>query len=255
MTDLTLTIRGPRRRVPASALASVLTETLGILDELQATHAPGHPLTWYLTGLRIGSAQAVLTAEDISTDAFTIGSEFVRALDVVEMGQSLPEYFSVKSLKGLKRLAKPFGTPEVEYLEASVKSDEGSVSAKATAKIGENLRKLQTPRSSALGSITGYLDLISTRNKNKFELRDPVSKRPVSCTFTDDQLEEIKGALKHRIVVRGMVVRNASGQPLRVDDAEFEVMAEAPPLTSLVGIDQGFIGGLSLPEYWDRVGS
>ena len=255
MTDLTLKIEGPPNRVPASALASVLTETLGILDDLQVIHAPGHPMTWYITGLRVGSAQAVLTAEDISDDAFTIGKDFVRALEVVEAGHSLPEYFSVKSLTSLKRLAKPVGTPGVEYLEASVKSNAESLTARATGKVGENLEKLQIARSRALGSITGRLDLISTRGVNKFQLLDPLSRRPVSCQFSDDQLEDIKGALKHRIIVRGTVVRNSSGQPLRVEDAEFEVLGDAPPLTTLVGIDPSFTGGLSLPDYWERVGS
>jgi hypothetical protein len=41
MTNLTLKIEGPRNRVPAAALASVLTETLSILGDLQGTHALG----------------------------------------------------------------------------------------------------------------------------------------------------------------------------------------------------------------------
>lgn len=93
MTDLTLKIEGPRNRVPATVLASVLTEALGILAELQDIHAHGHRLTWYVTGLSIGSAQAVLTAEDISDDAYAVGIQFVNALKVVESGDRLPEYF------------------------------------------------------------------------------------------------------------------------------------------------------------------
>lgn len=253
MTNLTLKIEGPRNRVPASALASVLTETLSILGDLQNTHAPGHDLTWYLTGLSIGSAQAVLTAEDISDDALLVGTEFVSALKVVETGESLPDYFSAKSLKSLTKLARPFGTPGVEYLEASVRSNDTVVTVRATQKIGENLVKLQAARSRALGSITGILDTISTRGPNKFQLLDPVSRRPVSCQFSDEQLDDIKDALKRRVVVSGIVIRNSSGQPLRVEDAQFTVLDDSGPLTNLVGLDPEFTGGLSLPEYWERV--
>jgi|SRR5665213_2301226 len=255
MTNLTLKIEGPRNRVPAAALASVLTETLSILGDLQGAHAPGHTLTWYVTGLSIGSAQAVLTAEDISDDALAVGREFVTALRVVEAGDLLPEYFSSKSLRSLTKLARPFGTPGVEYLEASVRSDDTVVTARATSKITENLVKLQAARSRALGSITGTLDTISTRGPNKFQLLDPVSRRPVSCRFSDEQLDDIKDALRRRVVVSGIVVRNSSGQPLRVEDAEFSVLPDSEPLTDLVGLDPDFTGGLSLAEYWERVSS
>jgi len=255
MTNLTLKIEGPRNRVPASALASVLTETLNILEELQVTHAPGHELTWYLTGLSIGSAQAVLTAEDISDDAFHVGREFVNALEVLENGQSLPDYFSTKSLRSLTKMVRPFGTPGVEYLDARVDSDSTSVTTRATGKISENIVRLQSPRSRALGSITGTLDTISTRGPNKFQLLDPVSRRPVSCQFSDDQLDAIKDALKRRVVVSGIVVRNSSGQPLRIEEADFVVLEDSAALTKLVAIDPEFTGGLSISEYWERVGS
>lgn len=164
-----------------------------------------------------------------------------------------------KSLHSLTRLARPFGTPGVEYLEASVRSDDAkdaTVTARATSNITENLVKLQAARSRALGSITGTLDTISTRGKiNKFQLLDPVSRRPVSCQFASDQIEDIKDALQRRVVVTGIVVRNSSGQPLRVEDAQFSVLAKSEPLTNLVGLDPDFTGGLSMPDYWERVGS
>ncbi|MFY9782376.1 MAG: hypothetical protein WAK12_02430 [Acidimicrobiales bacterium] len=257
MTNLTLKIEGPRNRVPASALAVVLTESLSILEEIQQIRAAGHSVTWYITGLSIGSAQAVITAEDISDDSFVIGSEFVKAIQVVEQGESLPEYFSAKSLTGLKRMARPFGTPGVKYLEVSVRTGDRKRAARtvrATGKIVENLDKLQAPRSRSIGSITGVLDTISTRPSNKFLVFDRVSRRPVTCQFKDEQLDEIKDSFVHRVVVSGIIVRNSSGQPLRIEDAEFVVLGEPLALTGLVGIDPGFTGGLSLPEYFERVG-
>ena len=60
-------------------------------------------------------------------------------------------------------------------------------------------------------------------------------------------------ALEERVVVKGVVVRNAKGQPVRVEDAEFEVLLESPPLVGLVGLDPNFTGGLSLRDYTERI--
>lgn len=258
MTTLTLKIEGPPGRVPATALASVLTETLAILEDLRRSVARGEPVTWYVTDLKMGSAEAALSAADTTEAPFRLCHELVAGMAVAEAGEALPAYFSDASLRRLRRMARPLGTQDARYLDARVSQNGTSESARTTKISSDNIEKLRSPRSRALGSITGVLDTISTRTRSKsqrlqFQVFDPVSRRPVTCHFPKERTESVKDALDRQVVVRGTVVRNATGQPVRVDDAELEVLTEAPPLVNLVGIDPDFTGGLSLHEYMERL--
>ena len=254
MTNLTLRIEAPPNRVPVAAFAAVLTETISILTDLQYSRNQ-RVVTWYLTDLRIGSAVAVLTPEDISEESLVVGTEFVNGLKSAEEGRALPEYFSSTSLTKLSSMVRMLSTPGIEFLEASIeRAGDQTVSARATDNVRENIRRLQQPRRRSYGSISGTLDTISTRrDSKKFQILDPVSRRPVSCQFSDDQIDVVKDALTRRVVVSGTVVRNMSGQPLRIEDGELQVPDSSTPLTNLIGVDPQFTGGLSLPEYFERI--
>lgn len=254
MANLTLKIEAPPNRVPVTAFATVLADTVSILADLQ--HSRNQRIvTWYLTDLRIGSAVAVLTPEDISDESLAVGTEFVNGLRSAEEGRALPEYFSTASLTKLSSMVRMLSTPGIEFLEASIESaGEQTISARATENVRENIRRLQQPRRRSYGSISGTLDTISTRrNSKKFQILDPVSRRPVSCQFSDDQIDLVKDALTRRVVVSGTVVRNVSGQPLQIEDGEIKFSDASVPLTDLIGVDPQFTGGLSLPEYFEQI--
>lgn len=252
-TKLDLKIEAPRNMVPAEAFADVVKGIVAILHHLQSAHPSKRQITWYITDLRMGSIEATMTAEDISTESFDVGTEFVKGLQSAEEGRSLPEYFSLANVKRLTQLAKPLSIPGVEYIQARVSMNGTSVEARATKVIKTNLERLQMPRRRSIGSITGVLDTISTRVPAKFQVLDPVSRRPVSCEFPEGQVESIKDALSHRVTVSGVIVRNVSGQPLRIEDGQFEILDAAPPLTNLIGIDPDYTNGLALPAYFEHI--
>jgi hypothetical protein len=252
MTTLTLKIEGPPGRVPASALASVLSESLKILDDLRE-RARDEAVTWYVTDLKIASATAALSADDVGGVPLRVASEYVNGVRVAELGEALPPYFSDTSLGRLQRMTKPLGSQNAQYLDVSIGQNGSTQSARATGRTADNIRQLRSPRSRAIGSITGILDTISVRTNAKFQVVDPVSNRPVTCYFPKDRKEAVTNALERRVIVSGVVVRNAKGQPVRVDEAEFEILPEAPPLVGLVGLDADFTGGLSLHDYMERI--
>ena len=253
LTNLLINVMAPPRQVPAKAFADVLQETLAILDDLQHVHSPKKLVTWYITDLQMGSAKATITAEDISDTSHAVGLEFVVGLRSAEEGRALPDHFPQASLTRLAKLSKPLSYPGIEYFEASIGSNGSQVTARATKVIKSNLDRLQIPRRESFGSITGVLDTISTRTPAKFQILDPVSRRPVSCQFAPEQIDAMKDALSKRVTVRGIIVRNISGQPLRVKQGEVEVLPESLPLTNLIGVDADYTGGLSLPDYFDRI--
>ncbi|HUY57293.1 MAG TPA: hypothetical protein VMV12_05640 [Candidatus Micrarchaeaceae archaeon] len=254
MATLTLKIEGPPGRVPASALATVLTHSVRILENLREAIAPTERVTWYVTGLRMGSAQASISAESATDVPLRIGREYVTGLKTIEDGQGLPAYFSDQSLWNLERMATPLRSSDAPALTASVGENGTLLEARMTSLAGQHVDDLRLPKTRALGSITGVLDTITVRReKPKFQVFDPVSRRPVVCQFPKESIDAVKSVLAHRVNVEGIVVRNGKGQPLRVEESELRVVEAAPPLVGLVGLDPDFTGGLPLSEYMERI--
>ncbi len=254
MATLTLNIEGPPGRVPASTLATVLTESLHILEDLRRSVARNQQVKWYVTGLRMGSAVAVLAADDLTDAPLRVSHEYIHGLGVVESGEGLPSYFPDSSLTSLVRMTKVLGSDDARSLRASIGQDGESEVARVTKAAGAHVGELRSPRAHALGSITGILDTISLRGQRpKFQVLDPVSRRPVMCQFSTARTEAVKEVLGRRVTVQGTIIRNAKGQPLRVEEPAFEVVAQTPPLTGLVGIDPEFTGGLPLDKYMELV--
>jgi hypothetical protein len=252
VTTITFKIDGPPGRVPADAFATVLTESLSILKDLHRS-LRGAAVTWYVTDLKIDSAVASLSADDETDAAAHVANEYVSGLRIVESGEALPPGFSDSSLTKLKRMVKPLGSKNASHLDVTVGVNGKTESSRSTNKSAANIKQLSAPRTRAFGSITGVLDTISVRKGGRFQVLDPVSRRPVSCQFPVDRKDAVTGALEERVTVSGVVVRNAKGQPVRVEDAEFDVLPESEPLVGLIGIDPDFTGGLSVRDYMDRI--
>jgi len=252
---LSLTIEGQPGTIPGSVLARVLTESLFILDDVgkAITRRSASEIIWFVNDLRIASAAITLASrptDDIDEPVLArISMAYVNGLRIVEAGESLPPYFSDSSLKHLSRMTKPLG----REAGALIAGSSGVSNARITSQTERNLKKLQAPSSRAIGSVTGTLDVISLHGPPKFQVYDDLSNRPVGCKFRAGELEQIKAALGRRVTVNGIVVRNATGQPIRVEDPEIRILLDAPPLSQLVGIDPGFTGGMTLREYMEHV--
>jgi hypothetical protein len=256
MASLSLTIEGQPGTIPASVLARVLTDSLFILGDVgkAITRRSASEIEWFVNDLRISSVAIDLASrptEDIDEPVLTsISTAYVDGLRIMETGESLPPYFSDAALRHLGTMTKPLGRDSGALIAGS----SGVESARVTSQTDRNIRKLQAPSSRALGSVTGTLDVISLHRKPRFQVYEDLSNRPVACRFSENELEQIKSALGRRVTVNGVVVRNAKGQPIRVEEPEIRILIDGPPLTRLVGIDPGFTGGMSLSEYMEHVG-
>lgn len=250
MTTLTLDIAGPKGKVPAASLVTILDASLKSLEDLRASMTPSEEVTWYVTDLRVDSAVAVLTADSLSEAPQRVGIQFVRGLAELEHGAGLPAFFPDRALNRVGRMGQPLGVADVGRLRVAIGTDGQQEAVDVTRAISDNIKQLRWPKSRAVGSITGALDTISLRRKKpRFQVLDPVSRRPVVCDFGADQISAVKDALGRRVTVAGTIVRNSSGQPLRVEEPTFQVLPPSRALSDLVGIDPSFTGGRSLDDY------
>ena len=257
MALLSLTVEGQPDTIPGSAFAHVLVDSLLILGDVgkAITRRSASEIGGYLRDLKISSAAVTLVSrptEEVGDPILQdISAAYVDGLRIAETGESLPPYFSDASLKHLSDMSKPLGR-EAGALIA--RTGNGVHPARVTSQTGRNLKKLRAPSSRAIGSATGALDLISLHGKPKFQVYDEVSNRPVTCIFSEGELDQIKAALSKRVTVNGTVVRNAKGQPIRIESPEIRILLDGPLLSRLVGIDPGFTGVMTLKEYLERVG-
>ncbi|MFL5781020.1 MAG: hypothetical protein ACJ760_06900 [Thermoleophilaceae bacterium] len=133
---------------------------------------------------------------------------------------------------------------------------EREASAEVSANTAEHVKRLLVPKSTAIGSIIGRLEVLSLHKGYRFTVFDDVTKRGVRCAFRPERLEEIKAALPARVRVAGIIHRNAKGQPLRVEKAQLTLLqteGDLPTIEELVGIDPDFTGDETTDEYVRRL--
>ena len=99
-------------------------------------------------------------------------------------------------------------------------------------------------------SIDGVLDLVSTRKRPHFSLKEHGTGRYVQCTFADELFDEVKKALGKRIVIEGKVKFRPDGTPMSAHAIHIFIR---PPSTrsldKLIGSLPNFTEGVSAGEY------
>jgi hypothetical protein len=257
MSRLRLYIAGESGRVSFRTFVDTLNRTRLILAELdQAISEQDKPqLEWAVTGLAVGSAEAVIETEEtpITVDprlGTMVSENFVNGLGVVQEGDAIPPYYSDTALRRIGTIAQRLGKNGAESFQAT--HLDGGSSATVDAGAHAHVQQALAPRSHALGSVLGRLGLVSVEPRAYFNVYDALTHRAVRCRFKDEQFEEVRAALRQRVIVSGTVHRNARGTAISVDNAELTVMpndAELPGTADIAGLDRGFTGELPVGEY------
>lgn len=111
-----------------------------------------------------------------------------------------PDAFSPSALRHANRLAgrgtTENGTVIVTVADKSISCDK---LFRPTA------RSELVDANKSWGSVEGYLQMITVRDKHRFNLYEVLSDDRIECVFDPDLLEEVRESLNHRIVVYGTV--------------------------------------------------
>jgi len=94
------------------------------------------------------------------------------------------------------------------------------------------------------GSLVGRLSVISEKQRYKFFVVDPITKRDTRCNFEEDMLEDVLDAFTHRIEVSGLIKYRKDGSPISIDVEEFFVFPDSTDLPKSRDV-RGLLRGVS----------
>lgn len=255
---LAVRVEGPAGAISAQAFADVLRTSLNMLQELDRADPRLGARTgvWLLQDLRIGSAEATLGLAEVESSEAP--ERLVGGLRQLREAEELPQFFSPKLATNVARMGGYIGHAGVSGVSCCVLSQGApDISEAITADVVAHARASAQAVDHALGSAIGVLDIINIRHGQRVSLFDEESGRAVQCRVPAQSLEDVRGALGHRVRAIGMVTRNRRGQILRVDAQELERLGDDRPLPSaadLAGVAPWYTGELSTDEYlrWTR---
>lgn len=259
MTALRLHVEGEHNDVGLDAFVDVLKRAQLILRELDSAISgnPKGKLSWKIVDLGINSADAVIEAappEDDERLPLLVGTNFVGGIETIEKGDTMPPYFSELAVKRVGEISRKVGRNGVTGFEAELQNGQAdSIAprrAELTSRAVGSIAHLLAPKYSAHGSVMGTLGQINVQRRLTFNVYDALTKRAVKCKFKDEQFEPVRDALRCRVIVSGIVERNESGEPLRIDDPELTVLPDETVRTSEIqGLVPDMTNGLPAAEY------
>jgi len=257
MARLRLSLEGLSKEMGLPVFSGTLSESYYILRDLDlsiaASSAPS--IRWSVDGLENGTQLSTFVTGKPNEQAtgdhlHRVCMTFVEGLEFAESGEGLPPGFDDSSLKHVKRLSNKLATKGVTGFTATFLDTRRS--ARVTQLSGKRVAALMAPTYKAIGSVIGRLETISLHRRPRFLVYDEVSRRPVQSTFKTEHLEGVKEALGHRVLVSGIIHRNAKGQPLKVEESNFRILPaneQLPDTDRLIGIAPDFTGSLSTGEH------
>ena len=263
MSTLRLHVEGPDRSIGFKSYVSLLDRSLNILrDTDQAVSAKRDGvLDWVVVDLSSKDGlDAVIESKPRKkalVDEHTvqrITAAYVDALAIAEAGDVLPPHLSEGALTQLQWLSATLRHNGAEALRTTYV--EQSQIARVSSETEANVKRLRVPKSKAIGSIIGLLEIVSLHGTPKYSVYDAVTRRPVSCQFKPGEIQEVKDGLGARVMVSGIIQRNARGQALRVDQPRLTIMPtsdELPTVGQFIGLDPEFTGSLTTDEYVRRL--
>lgn len=217
---------GENDRISLSDLRLSINRITGILADLDAAASenPAGAVKWQVTALGKQSPPVIgvtaipvarrdrltrqITRRDTSplVEATLIAG--VRSLDAGERPQqrSVPDA-AIDKIQGLAVQSRRMG-------DIRVYSDVADAAISETTLTG--IRKVIGSATRSKGSIVGTLDTIAVHFGNEIRVWDENSSRAVRCRYPDSLEEDVKGLLRQRVMVTGLVAFNARGQAVSV---------------------------------------
>jgi hypothetical protein len=259
MARVTLKVQGIAGEISLESFLLALGESFSILRELdRAVSRQRHgTLKWVVSGLREGSAVVEAESRVIHGEedfGLQVAERFVDGIRTLQDEGVTPPLFSQDCIRSLRKIARSFGTNGVSGLEITAPDlDQAPEPVKLSSETSTKLGSLIGVRRKSIGSVEGNLELISVHPRSRrFNVYHSVTQKAIKCNLSKEIEAQVIDSLGRRVIVSGVVSRNALGEPISVDVHRLRVLKDErdlPSIREMVGMALDMTGELTTEEY------
>ncbi len=219
------------------------SDLLNLLDELSET-----PVDWLLTGLRLGSSVARVSAPSHQPNAADYLRRAARGLAGVQAGSPLPDGWNPDAVLAARHLASVDSSGSPARLTL-VEDGQAAQVIDLNPALGARLADLQPSERTMAGAVRGRVVGVNIARGNRASLKSQGGK-VVKVTFADDLRLPLREALYDDVELVGQVRQDSTGLlfHIRADHLR-KLTAPHARWTDLFGIDPDITGGLSVADY------
>ncbi len=255
MAKLVFTVKGTLGNISLDSFITVINNSFEILKDLDIaiSEQPQGSLDWMITSLHVGSLGIEVQSKprDPARDYGTqVSNRYLDGIGIIHDEGITPPYFSDKSLKLLRTVAKSLKGNGADALQITDPTRDKS--AELNAQIEKTATQLMGSRYESFGSVEGTLEMISIHRKPRFNVYHAISLRAVQCTLPDELRAKATSALGRRVTASGLISYNVKDEPRSIKLEEMQVIPkeeELPTIEKFIGSDPSFTGELSTGEY------
>ena len=218
--------------IPLEIFINAAGELSGLLSELEFAVSGARNLRWYISDLRMGSANLAIRPELQSRYGSDCADRIISAalsgLGTIEREPSRPDHFTDDALKRARALAVSVAPNKGSI---AIFGGEGSMAPQQvllTRRIVVNVDQLMGTTSVAVGSVEGALEALSIHGGVQFAIYDAITDRRIQCKCDRETLDQVIGYLGCRLSVSGEVRFNVQGEPTSIRVDSFSPLGRGP---------------------------
>lgn len=261
-TGLEVRLRQGREKAAVHRFTKTLDDVVLSLREIDRLYLHrGTRPEWVIESLEHQANDAVIRLEPRASSRTRDLADMLRPVEALVDGitslaerAEIPKLYSPETVERIQRIA----TAGNEFSQISMATYNGRVNSVAvlSPEVRENAASAVKGKDISHGSISGILDTVGAtprRNILRVRLFDGQTERAVSGNAAPALSEALREHWNHRVLVGGLVTRNAQGQAIRIEIAQIERLPEndlgMPSPHELLGAAPDWLDGMTVDEY------
>lgn len=261
MYKLTLRIDGD---ISLEAFREAIANFFRLLREVDEVVSGTRSVRWILADWRKGSPTVMtwvgeprlMPKKKVPSRDYSpaVGEAVISGVEKLERGEGRPPEFSDDALEAMKHLVQlKVRRRGITGLSISGQNADRTKPSKAlalTERVAASVDEIMGPKHTAIGSVEGILQVISSRGALHFAIYDRVWGGRVKCEIPEQLKSRALAVFDQRVLVHGIVSTDAAGHPRHVKVQDIEELPGRERLPqSLKGIDPDYTAGMDVAEY------